>query len=87
MVFLFMEKFLFIKKYIIYCSYKNFDIDVFISDWLNEFDDLVVIYDFELFRVFNRYVFIKKCIVIICLVVFWYLEELKFEKMEKRWFE
>lgn len=84
MVFLSMEKPLFTKKHIIYRSYKNFDIDVFISDRPNELDDLVALYDSELSRVFNRHVPIKKRTVTIRPAAPWYSEELKSEKMEKR---
>ena len=53
-----MEKPLLTKKQIIYRSFKNFDIDLFISDTRgsslisdlpNELDDLVALYDSELF--------------------------------------
>lgn len=84
MVFLSMEKPLFTKKHIIYRSYKNFDIDVFISDRPNELDDLVAIYDSKLSRAFNRHVPIKKRTVTIRPAAPWYSEELKSEKMEKR---
>ena len=64
-----MEKPLFTKKQIIYRSFKNFDIDLFISDTRssslisdppNELDDLVALYDSKLSGIFNRHVPIKK---------------------------
>ena len=64
-----LDKPLFTKKQIIYRSFKNFDIDLFISDIRgsslisnppNELDDLVALYDSELSGVFNRHVPIKK---------------------------
>ena len=64
-----MEKPLFTKKQVIYRSFKNFDIDLFISDTRssslisdppNELDDLVARYDSELSGIFNRHVPIKK---------------------------
>ena len=66
---LYMEKPLFTKKQVIYRSFKNFDIDLFISDTRssslisdppNELDDLVAFYDSELSGIFNRHVPIKK---------------------------
>ena len=60
-----MEKPLFTEKQIIYRSFKNFDIDLFISDTRssslisdqpNELDDLVALYDSELSGIFNRHV-------------------------------
>ena len=94
-----MEKPLFTKKQIIYRSFKNFDIDLFISDTRssslisdspNERDDLVALYDSELSGIFNRHVPIKKRIVTIRLAAPWYSEELKSEKrgkrrLERRW--
>ena len=65
---------MFTKKQIIYRTFKNFDIDLFISDIRgsslisdppDELDDLVVLYDHELSGVFNRHVPIKKRTVII----------------------
>ena len=64
-----MEKPLFTKKQIIYRSFKNFDIHLFISDTRgsslisdppNELDDLVALYDSALSGIFNRHVPIKK---------------------------
>ena len=81
-----MEKPLFTKKQIIYCSFKNFDIDLFISDTRssslisdppNELDDLVALYDSELSGIFNRHVPIKKRTVTIRPAAPWYSEELK----------
>ena len=91
-----MEKPLFIKKQIVYRSYKNFDIDLFtsdirgsslISDSPNELDDLVALYDSELSGVFNRRVPIKKRTVTIRPAAPWYSEELKSEKRGKRQLE
>ena len=91
-----MEKPLFTKKPIIYRSYKNFDIDLFISDIRgsslisdppNELHDLVTLYDSELSGVFNRHVPIKKRTVTIRPAAPWYSEELKSEKREKRQLE
>ena len=62
-----MEKPLFTKKQTIYRNFKNFDIDLFISDIPgsslirnppNELDDLVALYDSELSGVSNRYIFL-----------------------------
>ena len=87
-----MEKPLFTKKQIIYCSFKNFDIDLFISDSQgssliidppNELDDLVALYDSELSGIFNRHVPIKKRTITIRPAAPWYSEELKSEKREK----
>ena len=64
-----MEKPLFTKKQIIYRSFKNFDIDIFISDIRgsslisdppNELDDPVALYDSELSGAFNRHLPIKR---------------------------
>ena len=91
-----MEKPLFTKKQIIYRSFKNFDIDLFISDTRssslisdppNELDDLVALYDSELSGIFNRHVSIKKRTVTTRQVAPWYSEEFKFEKREKRQLE
>lgn len=91
-----MEKPLFTKKQIIYSSFKNFDIDLFISDTRssslisdppNELDDLVALYDSELSGIFNRHIPIKKCTVTIRPAAPWYSEELKSEKREKRQLE
>ena len=88
-----MEKPLFTKKQIIYRSFKNFDIDLLISDIRgsslisnppNELDDLVALYDSELSEVFNRHVPIKKRTVTIRPAAPWYSKELKSEKREKR---
>ena len=88
-----MEKPLFTKKQIIYRSFKNFDIDLFISDTRssslisdppNELDDLVALYDSELSGIFNRHVPIKKRTVTIRPAAPWYSEELKSEKREKK---
>ena len=90
------EKPLFTKKQIIYRTFKNFDIDLFISDIRgsslisdppDELDDLVALYDSELSGVFNRHVPIKKRTVTIRPAAPWYSEELKSEKREKRWLE
>ena len=87
-----LEKPLFTKKQIIYRSFKNFDIDLFISDIRgsslisnppNELDDLVALYDSELSGVFNRHVPIKKRTVTIRPAAPWYSEELKSEKRKK----
>ena len=60
-----MEKPLFTKNQIICRSFKNFDIDLFISDTRgsslisdppNELDDLVALYDSELSGIFDRHV-------------------------------
>ena len=81
-----MEKPLLTKKQIIYRSFKNFDIDLFISDTRssslisdppNELDDLVALYDSELSGIFNRHVPIKKRTVTIRPAAPWYSEELK----------
>ena len=91
-----MEKPLFTKKQIIYRSFKNFDIDLFlsdtrssslISDQPNKLDDLVALYDSELSGIFNRHVPIKKLTVTIRPAAPWYSEELKSEKRGKRWLD
>ena len=88
-----MEKPLFTKKQIMYRSFKNFDIDLFISDTRssslisdtpNKLDDLVALYDSELSGIFNRHVPIEKRTVTIRSAAPWYSEELKSEKREKR---
>lgn len=94
-----MEKPSFTKKQIIYRTFKNFDINLFISDTRgsslisdppNELDDLVALYDSELSGIFNRHVPIKKRTVAIRPATPWYSEELKSEKrgkrrLERRW--
>ena len=76
-----LEKPLFTKKQIMYHSFKNFDIDLFISDTRssslisdppNELDDLVALYDSELSGIFNRHVPIKKRTVTIRPAAPWY---------------
>ena len=84
-----MKKPLFTKKQIIYRSFKNFDIDLSISDTRssslisdppNELDDLVALYDSELSGIFNRHVPIKKRTVTIRPAAPWYSEELKSDR-------
>ena len=84
---------MFIRKQVIHRSFKNFDIDLFVSDIRgsslisdppNELDDLVALYDSELSRIFNRHVSIKKRTVTIRPAAPWYSEELKSEKRKKR---
>ena len=87
-----MEKPLFTKKQIIYRSFKNFDIDLFISDTRssslisdppNELDDLVALYDSELSGIFNKHVPIKKRTVTIRPAAPWYQKNKSLKRGEK----
>lgn len=86
--FLFLFKIVFERKEIQYCKFKFVDIFLFCLDFLNVFFKNFICYDIDVFFVvqeynfiliglFDKYVFVKKCVLILCLNVVWYIDDIK----------